>query len=115
MPRGATPSRWCVCQFHHFGFLTIATSSVRPVPAQVSPEALERSAVQALAAAGLVPAAAGLVPAAAGLVPAAVDPVEPAGQVSREPRAAEQWTLRLHESRNCRLPPGRSKSRVRLR
>ena len=19
MPRGATPSRWCVCQFHHFG------------------------------------------------------------------------------------------------
>src|SRR5262245_57654422 len=18
-PRGATPSRWCVCQFHHFG------------------------------------------------------------------------------------------------
>src|SRR5436190_24388254 len=108
MPRGATPSRWCVCQFHHFGFLTIATSSVRPVPAQVSPEALERSAVQALAAAGLVPAA-------AGLVPAAVDPVEPAGQVSREPRAAEQWTLRLHESRNCRLPPGRSKSRVRLR
>src|SRR5262245_14082017 len=19
-PRGATPSRWCVCQFHHFGF-----------------------------------------------------------------------------------------------
>ena len=21
MPRGATPSRWCVCQFHHFGYL----------------------------------------------------------------------------------------------
>jgi hypothetical protein len=21
MPRGATPSRWCVCQFHHFGCL----------------------------------------------------------------------------------------------
>ena len=22
MPRGATPSRWCVCQFHHFGYRT---------------------------------------------------------------------------------------------
>src|SRR5437763_16459356 len=25
-PRGATPSRWCVCQFHHFGEVDRTTS-----------------------------------------------------------------------------------------
>ena len=27
MPRGATPSRWCVCQFHHFGYLSKSISA----------------------------------------------------------------------------------------
>src|SRR5262249_11136768 len=77
------------------------TSSVRPEREQVSPEAPERFAVQALAAAVLAPAA--------------VDPVEPAGPVLREPRAAAQLILRLRGSRKCRFPLARSKSRARLK
>src|SRR5213080_2527551 len=32
-PRGATPSRWCVCQFHHFGevFISFPASLAGPV------------------------------------------------------------------------------------
>ena len=95
MPRGATPSRWCVCQFHHFGFFNralrgwrspsmgapIFTSSVRPEPAQARPEEPARSAEPAQAAADLAQAAAGLAQAAA-------DPVEPAGPVSPGPQVA---------------------------
>src|SRR5207247_3896669 len=95
MPRGATPSRWCVCQFHHFGFSKCAlrgwrssqpwerqsfTSSVHPEPARASLEVPEPSAVQALAAVVLVPAAAGR--------------VEPVGPASREPPAGARLILR---------------------
>src|SRR5262245_41254209 len=30
MPRGATPSRWCVCQFHHFGEVTLWKRGLKP-------------------------------------------------------------------------------------
>src|SRR6267142_2361659 len=30
MPRGATPSRWCVCQFHHFGCFAIHSRALKP-------------------------------------------------------------------------------------
>ncbi len=40
MPFGATPSRWCVCQFHHFRFKINNLSSIKTSANNQQPSAI---------------------------------------------------------------------------
>src|SRR5213592_3579319 len=87
MPRGATPSRWCVCQFHHFGevFISFPVSLAEP----------ERSA----AAAVVVPAPVAAVATAPAVVAVAAGraPAVAAGRAPAVAAAADSVAGRLRE------------------
>src|SRR6266516_6311351 len=86
MPRGATPSRWCVCQFHHFGevFISFPVSLAEPersaaaavvVPAPVAAVAAAPAVVVAVAAVAAAPAVVAVAAGRAPAVAAAADSV----------------------------------------
>src|SRR5205809_7998907 len=92
MPRGATPSRWCVCQFHHFGevFISFPVSLAEP----------ERSAAVAVVVPSPVAAVARAPAVAAGRAPAVSAGPAPAVAGGRAPAvgaAADSVAWRLRE------------------
>jgi hypothetical protein len=49
MPFGATPSRWCVCQFHHFRFKINNLSSIKTSANNQQPNAVFADAYEGAA------------------------------------------------------------------